>query len=209
MEGCHVIIFISQNPNPNFLFSFHHHGSRRRTSSPRRRRSSNHLQPPSPTHLSSPESAPRPPRRCNRSATRRATTIFLHSWLSQNLALTTNCASTITATHHLLLPATRSCANSLVGKEMNNHLPEDAEPCTAVSASFHRTFTTPGNAEAMEASTYTNQADVNSLPLQIRNSSHRATVPSPSQLQQCRHARQSSHHVGAVAPSRRRKGQKP
>jgi len=36
MEGCHVIIFISQNPNPNFLFSFHHHGSRRRTSSPRR-----------------------------------------------------------------------------------------------------------------------------------------------------------------------------
>jgi len=35
MEGCHVIIFISQNPNPNFLFSFHHHGSRRRTSSPR------------------------------------------------------------------------------------------------------------------------------------------------------------------------------
>ena len=36
MEGCHVIIFISQNPNPNFLFSFHHHASRRRTSSPRR-----------------------------------------------------------------------------------------------------------------------------------------------------------------------------
>ncbi|QCD99713.1 hypothetical protein DEO72_LG7g998 [Vigna unguiculata] len=36
MEGCHVIIFISQNPNPNFLLSFHHHGSRRRTSSPRR-----------------------------------------------------------------------------------------------------------------------------------------------------------------------------
>jgi len=30
MEGCHVIIFISQNPNPNFLLSFHHHGSRRR-----------------------------------------------------------------------------------------------------------------------------------------------------------------------------------
>jgi len=28
MEGCHVIIFISQNPNPNFLLSFHHHGSR-------------------------------------------------------------------------------------------------------------------------------------------------------------------------------------
>jgi len=23
MEGCHVIIFISQNPNPNFLLSFH------------------------------------------------------------------------------------------------------------------------------------------------------------------------------------------
>ncbi|QCE04448.1 hypothetical protein DEO72_LG8g2484 [Vigna unguiculata] len=27
MEGCHVIIFISQNPNPNFLLSFHHHSS--------------------------------------------------------------------------------------------------------------------------------------------------------------------------------------
>jgi len=36
MEGCHVIIFIFQNPNPNFLLSFHDHGSRRRTSSPRR-----------------------------------------------------------------------------------------------------------------------------------------------------------------------------
>jgi len=193
MEGCHVIIFISQNPNPNFLLSFHHHGSRRR-----------HLrQPPWKLSFRQPRTAPsRNLLRSHRSSTLRRN---LHHFRSAHeppsrlrLLRTSisrrNPTTTIPQHHH------RSCAS------------RRSSVTTAPATNLQHFVGTNSHAPAATASTPPLHLQrvahqrrlLRNHPLRSRNCSappqhHRSHVP-----------RSSNHHAGnltaapSAAPSRGR-----
>jgi len=134
MEGCHVIIFISQNPNPNFLLSFHHHGSRRRTSSPRR--------PPLHHHHTIAGDAPAttaPPICCNAHPTAATVTISILFRASTNAHPT--CTPGSNYLPAVLSSVARSCRSTATPPQIVRFSPQFRQHCTSLESTFRFTTT--------------------------------------------------------------------
>jgi len=146
MDGCHVIIFISQNPNPNFLLSFHHHGSRRRTSSPRRpplhhQSAVTRIQPAhhgATTSLphSSPESAPFSQR--TRTTTAPPSSPHLHFTSKSDHHDSATPSSRATAAEET---STISCRSTATPPQIARFSPQFRHHCTSLEATFRFTTT--------------------------------------------------------------------